>query len=276
MPPPILVAAVAYLEPLTSPKLVRRSDSRGSDPVGVPLASCRPSSSTSTKEVNSGGHHTNFHAIRERNCTCATSRGGSRWQPLVQVDHDPPSPSSGSDAISIPGPSRFPTAMPATRSVPSFRLWLTSPSIHVASQWLESLKAWPVYPIPGRAWGRSLRPAAHSNFRLTSVQSPLRSSADSDPARSRAALIRPTAVPGYAGSTTTLAPALMVKRRGPTVRMRMQGVAGAQSRQPPDAMACGGQWAVSAALNSGLLVDSRPPRLLLVALGEGVRDRGTS
>ena len=57
----------------------------------------------------------------------------------------PPSPSSGSDATSMPGPSRLPTAMAATRSLPaSLRLWLTSPSIVVASQWLASLKAWPV------------------------------------------------------------------------------------------------------------------------------------
>ena len=31
-------------------------------------------------------HHTSLNAIRERNCTWATSRGGSRLHPFVQVD----------------------------------------------------------------------------------------------------------------------------------------------------------------------------------------------
>ena len=73
--------------------------------------------------------------MRDRNWTCATSCGGSRWQPFVQVDQLPPSPSSGSDAFSMPAPSRLPTAMPAILPLPSeFWLWATSPSIVVASQ----------------------------------------------------------------------------------------------------------------------------------------------
>ena len=60
----------------------------------------------------------------------------------MQVDHEPPGPSSGSEAISIPGPSRLPTAMPLT--LPSLVSCATSPSMVVASQWFASLKACPV------------------------------------------------------------------------------------------------------------------------------------
>ena len=56
------------------------------------------------------------------------------------------------------------TAIAAMRPSPaSFRFSRTSPSIVVASQWLASLNACPVYPRPGATSVRSRSPAAHSS-----------------------------------------------------------------------------------------------------------------
>ena len=52
--------------------------------MGKPVASCFPASSTSTKRVNPpAGTHTSFHAMALRNCTCATSAGGSAGAALA-------------------------------------------------------------------------------------------------------------------------------------------------------------------------------------------------
>ena len=108
-------------------------------------------------------------------------------------------------AFSMPGPSALPTAMLAILFGPaSFRLCATSPNMVVASQWLSSLKAWPVYPCPGRSFGRSFSPAAHRRRRRTDSQSPLSSSLLSERTRCRAFSMRSTAVPGYTASTLML------------------------------------------------------------------------
>eukprot|EP00982_Pelagococcus_subviridis_P003944 28998-Pelagococcus_subviridis.AAC.4 len=69
--------------------------------------------------------------MAERNCRCATSSGGSLRPPCAHVHHDPPGPRSGSDATLMPGPSRFPNAMPDTW--PRFSLSETESDIVVAS-----------------------------------------------------------------------------------------------------------------------------------------------
>mmetsp|Transcript_45337 Transcript_45337/g.91470 ORF Transcript_45337/g.91470 Transcript_45337/m.91470 type:complete len:220 (+) Transcript_45337:275-934(+) len=198
---PYFSASVAYFEPATAWKFLWRSRSAGRPlpAAGVPAFRRPPSSSTSTKEAKAGGHHTSLKAMRLLNCRCATSLGGSWWQPRRQVDHEPPPvprPSPWRDATAMPGPSWFPAAIPST--FPRFSLLDSEPAIAVRSQWFQSLKLWPVYPWPGAASGRSLRPPAKRICRLTVSQSPVSFAAR---ARSRIDSILSTAVPGYSAST---------------------------------------------------------------------------
>ena len=172
--------------------------------MGTPLASSTPSSSTSTNRAKSfaaPGTQTSFQAIFERNCRCATSAGGSFAPPCAHVHHVPPGPSSGSEATRMPGPRRFPNAMPSTW--PRFSLSLTSSAIVVASTWLKSLKQWPVFPAPGATSRKSLSPAAHRSLPRTDSQSWLRSLSVSEAARARAFSMRVRAVPGYAASVAS-------------------------------------------------------------------------
>ena len=140
-------------------------------------------------------------------------------------------------AFSMPGPSALPTAMLAILFGPaSFRLCATSPNMVVASQWLSSLKAWPVYPCPGRSFGRSFSPAAHRRRRRTDSQSPLSSSLLSERTRCRAFSMRSTAVPGYTASTLMLmlfASAFIASRVKDVVAERqMRGAARSAGMRP--------------------------------------------
>jgi hypothetical protein len=78
-----------------------------------------------------------------------------------------------------------------------------SPNIVVKSQWLWSLKAWPVYPSPGATpLSRSRSPPAHNNFLRTSTQFPQKvEPAASDLILACTFCSRSTAVPGNAWST---------------------------------------------------------------------------
>mmetsp|Transcript_18232 Transcript_18232/g.55689 ORF Transcript_18232/g.55689 Transcript_18232/m.55689 type:complete len:203 (-) Transcript_18232:130-738(-) len=141
--------ALAYLEPMTARKFIMRSRRGGRAPVGAPEARSSPPSSTSMNFVKPSGssaavpgHQTSLNAMRLRNCTCATSCGGSLLAPMRQVLQEPPGPTSSRLAMRMPSPSGFRKAMPSTR--PSFSLSASCTSIVVRSQWFQSLKACPV------------------------------------------------------------------------------------------------------------------------------------
>jgi len=127
----ILSQAAAYLPPLTTCQLARRSLSGGTAPVGFPVTSSTPSSSTSARVAcfaPGPGHHTSLKPTAAPNCTWHTSLGGSSRAPSWHV-HQLPDPSSptGRDASCMPAPSGLRKAIPSTR--PRFSRWALLPCI---------------------------------------------------------------------------------------------------------------------------------------------------
>ena len=57
------------------------------------------------KKQRAATNQTSLKAMRDLNWMWATSCGGSRWLPIMHVDHEPPGPNSLSEAISMPRPN---------------------------------------------------------------------------------------------------------------------------------------------------------------------------